>query len=135
MFLVTEKGVNKRIIKHNTWFETNFAKKFTPNKKLIALLPKLRNYKSFVWSSNTKPNVPRVLQENKLLKYFEKVVTRNDVSLVKPYSDGFNLIHKGDIPMKLYLFIGDSGSDKEAAKTLKMDYFRISHFKDDTTSF
>ena len=60
---------------------------------------------------------------------FEKVITSLDVDLLKPYTEGFNQIYDPIIPKKRYIIIGDSDSDKEAAKRLRVDFFLIDYFK------
>jgi len=128
-------SINKKIIAHNSWFETRHAQKFIPNKELLRLIPSLSKYNNFIWSSNTKYNLHKVLKKYGIYNIFKKIVTRNDVNLVKPYDDGFRLIHDEKTPIYKYLFVGDSGSDKQAAKNLKMDFHLINYFRTDTTSF
>lgn len=122
------KGIRREIIKHNIWFETNCSKGARPNPKLIALIPNLNKYKKYIWTSNTKQSVEPVLKKFKIKKYFKKIVTRNDVSLLKPETEGFELIREERIPIQNYLFIGDSGSDHKAAEKLGLDFYKVNYF-------
>ncbi len=59
----------------------------------------------------------KVLQKHDIDKLFHIVVTRNDVTLMKPYDEGLRLIRNalGILPEEM-IFVGDSGRDCAAAK-------------------
>jgi len=120
----------KNLVKGNALnFETKYLKDVIPNKELIAFVKHSKNYKMFVWSSNTRPTVEKVLDDYAIWNKFEKVVTGLDVDLIKPYTEGFNQIYDPTIPKERYLIIGDSDRDKKAAKQLGVDFFPVDYFK------
>ena len=120
----------KNLVKGNALnFETKYLKVVVPNKELIAFVRHSKNYKMFVWSSNTRPTVEKVLNDYVIWNKFEKVITGQDVDLIKPYPDGFNQIYDPTVPKEEYLIIGDSGRDEKAAKQLGVDFFLVDYFK------
>jgi len=120
--------IKDEIIKHSIWLEINCSGGAKPNSKLISLIPRLDKYQKFIWTSNTRQGVEPILENFEVKKYFEKIITRNDVSLLKPEIEGFELIYDKKTPLKNYLFIGDSGSDKKAAKTIGIDFYKVNYF-------
>lgn len=118
-------------LKNNTWFETTFTTKVFPNPLLLKFLKKPQNsqkYMYYLWSSNTKKTVTTMLQKYNLSHHFKKIITRNDVALIKPHQEGFTLIKDKNIPFTNYLFIGDSKSDRQAAKAVGIDFFKVTYF-------
>lgn len=120
--------IKDKIIQHNEWFEGRFVKAFEKNKPLIKQIIKFTNYKKYIWSSNTKGVVLKALSQADILDCFEKIVTRNDLTMVKPDIEGFKLIYDPSVSESKYLFIGDSGSDMKAAKNAGIDFFQITYF-------
>lgn len=120
----------KDMIKNNAVnFETKHLKEVIPNKELIDFIKHAKNYKMFIWSSNTRPTIKKVLNAYRIWNKFEKVITSLDVNLIKPSIEGFGLIYNPAIPKKRYLIVGDSDRDQEAAKKLGVDFFLIDYFK------
>ena len=122
------ENMKKRILTHNEQFESTLLQGVERNTELINMITSLENYRMFVWSSNTKHVVKKALKDVNILDTFEKVVTQNDVLLIKPKTDGFKLIHNKKTPVSNYLFIGDSGSDLGACKALGIDFFHVTYF-------
>ncbi len=122
--------IKKDIIDYNTKFEAEFNGLFKVNKPLIEQVRHLENFKMYIWSSNTKPTITNVLDKLHLSPRFEKIVSRSDLSMIKPYTEGFKFIDEPGVDRKNYLFIGDSESDMKAAKSLGLDFFRITYFGD-----
>ena len=121
--------VKNLIIKYNENFEKK-AERFDVNEKLVSDIRKLTDYKKFLWSSNTRGAVKGALKIAGLENTFEKIVTRNDVKMIKPYLDGFEIINSPKIDKKKYLFVGDSGSDLKATKNAGIDFFQVTYFRD-----
>ncbi len=118
------------VLKSNaTNFETRYLEDVIPNNELIDFIKHAQKYIMFIWSSNTRPTVKKALHHYGIWNSFEKVVTSLDVELLKPNTEGFSQIYDPAIPKKRYVIIGDSDSDKEAAKQLGVDFFLIDHFK------
>lgn len=118
-------------IKNNTWFETTFIKEVIPNSQLVQFIANNQNTKKYtfhLWSSNTKKTVTTVLKKHNLSYKFNKIITRNDVALLKPNQEGFTLIKDNNIPLTKYIFIGDSTSDKQAAQALGIDFYKVTYF-------
>lgn len=124
-------GIQARdLVKSNAvHFETSYLQDVIPNYELIEFITHAKKYTMFVWSSNTRPTVKKVLQEYGIWNAFEKVITSLDVELLKPNTEGFSLMYDPAIPKNRYVIIGDSESDKKAAKQLGVDFFLIDYFK------
>lgn len=118
----------KLFIKNNAEFESEDLKDYLRNEKMINFLKELKNYEIAIWSSNMKSTIKKILNELKALKKFSKIVSREDVKLLKPHPEGFDRIKVGNLPMSSYLLIGDSKSDKEAAEKLGIDFYLEDYF-------
>ena len=100
-----------------------------PNLELVERIPELaEKYTLYVWTSNTQASVKKVLKELAIEQYFTKIIAREDVKFLKPAPDGWR--HVSDhAPKEKFLFIGDSYNDREVAAAIGIDYFEITHFK------
>lgn len=112
----------KLFIKDDLDFEREDLIKYLLNDNLIDLIKKLENYKMAIWSSNTRPTIAKILDELGILNKFTKIVSREDVRLLKPYTEGFEKIYDGD-PKINYLIIGDGRSEQEPAREIGIDFF------------
>ena len=100
-----------------------------PNLELVERIPELaEKYTLYVWTSNTQASVKKVLKELAIEQYFTKIIAREDVKFLKPAPDGWR--HVSDhAPKEKFLFIGDSYNDREVAAAIGIDYFEITHLK------
>lgn len=110
-------------------FEKENLKDFQVNHQLLNLVENVKGYQLFLWTSQTKPTVQKVLQKLKIQNKFKRLVTRNDVSLLKPDPEGFYQISDPAISNKQYLLIGDSQADQEAAQSVGIDFYLEDYFK------
>ena len=79
-------------------------------------------YVFFLWTSNMRETVQPILQKSGLLPYFKQLVTKGDVSLMKPNPEGFKLLFDSKKQKKdEFLLIGDSKHDKKAAEAIGID--------------
>jgi phosphoglycolate phosphatase len=61
----------------------------------------------------------QLLQKYEIDKFFQIIVTREDITLMKPYEEGLRLIsHCLKAPVEEMIFIGDSTIDILAAKAM-----------------
>lgn len=114
--------------KYTRDFEKNETHGFIPVQKTIDLIRLLNdnNKKLYVWSSNDLATIKKGLIDLQLEKYFEKIVSRDMVDLLKPYDDGFIKYFKGlGGELEEYLMIGDSDSDRMAAENSGIDYLNV----------
>ena len=82
------------------------------------------DYIFYIWSSNMRTTIEPILEKNKMLSIFKQLVTKGDVSLTKPYPDGFKLIFDPASQDKSeWLMIGNSLNDKGAAEEAGIDYW------------
>ena len=117
------------IIKNNIQFESTHLRDILPNPELIEFVKDDKNYKLLIWSSNTRPTVERALKQFNILDKFEKIVTREDVTLIKPYLEGFEKLYDPNLAKDEYLFVGDSKFDKLAAKEAGIDFYYVDYFE------
>lgn len=118
----------ERIIEHNEHFEQRLAG-VELHDELIAITRQLaKHHRLFIWSSNVRSVVERVLSKHELQVLFEKVVTRNDVRMIKPDPEGFGLLRDPAVPKSRYLLVGDSSSDRGAAQNAGIDFYHTDFF-------
>ncbi|MEX0895942.1 MAG: HAD-IA family hydrolase [Patescibacteria group bacterium] len=89
-------------------------------------------YDIFLWTSNTRGTVEPILKEVHILSYFQRTVTADDVRMIKPDPEGFDLIRTDNRPLDEFLMIGDSSNDQEAAAAAGIDFFKVDHDEQDT---
>lgn len=117
------------IIKNSINFETKYFKDVIPNKKLMSFIKNAKNYQMFIWSSNTRQTIEKTLEKFNILSKFKKLVTRNELTFIKPDPEGFFKIYNPKIPKKNYLYIGDKNLDKEAAQNSGIDFYLEDYLK------
>lgn len=129
---------NQAIIKHGAKarkviidfcknYELNNLDGFTINKSLVDFIKENSNkYNLYIWSSNNRKTVIPIVKKVKIFSHIKKIVTKEEVDLLKPYPDGFYLIYDYvNQQRKDYLMVGDSSHDKFAAKAAGIDFLRI----------
>ena len=116
------------LIKNELKFEKKYLKGTILNQELIDFIKKSSGYKMLIWSSNTKPTIKNLLIQHRIFDKFKKIVTREDVKLLKPEIDGFNLLYDIKVPKGKYLFIGDSKFDRMAAEKAGIDFYSVDFF-------
>ena len=111
------------IIKNNIHFESTYLKDILANPDLIEFVKRDTEHVMLIWSSNTKPTVERALKKFNLEGKFSKIITREDVTLIKPYLEGFEKLYDPSVPKNMYLFVGDSKFYRLAAKEADIDFY------------
>jgi len=111
--------------KNSIWFEQHHLQNVRVNEPLVEFIQNDNDYVKYVWSSNSRPSIERVLKEHNLMDSFQAVVTREMVENIKPYTYGFKHIDDGKTAKEQYLFIGDSINDEGAASALGVDFFKV----------
>lgn len=121
-------SMEELICSNNINSELKLYKKSIPNKNLINLINNLDKYFLYIWSSNTRELITKILDQNNILANFKKIVCRNDVQFLKPKPEGFLKLKNPNVPLKSYLMIGDSINDENAAKNIGIDFYKINFF-------
>jgi HAD superfamily hydrolase (TIGR01549 family) len=116
------------ILKTQTEFEERSLKGYERNDSVINFIRNDKERRMFVWSSNGKQIIEKILKELKILDKFQVIVGNEDVFLLKPFDDGFKKIYEEKIPKDDYLFIGDSKGDMEAASNAGIDFYLVDYF-------
>lgn len=119
----------KLIRLNNIEADLTLLKDYLPNPDLINIIKDFQTgYNLYIWSSNTKELVEKILLKENLLYKFKKVVCSNDVCFLKPKIDGFLKIKNNTTPLKNYLMIGDSKNDENAAISSAIDFYQVNYF-------
>jgi len=117
----------KLVLKYCESWERNHFKGIKLNKELVNFIKKnKRKYKFFIWSANNRKTVIKVLKQLNILSCVKKIITKEEVVLLKPWPDGFYLI--ADLKKqehKDFLMVGDSDNDRLAAKAVGIDFFEV----------
>lgn len=114
--------------KANSDYEQKHATGFEPNPEIVNFI-KNSKLKMYIFSSNSKATLNKALTGFGILNKFIKIVSRDDVDYIKPDTDGFKYILDKSIPIEKYLFVGDSVSDEKAAKSIGMDFYKVTFFE------
>lgn len=117
------------LIKSRTDFENKYLQDVVPNPDLVNFIKNIKNYKLYVWSSNSTNVVEKALGKFGIANAFEKIITGSDTLLLKPETEGFEKIYDPKTPKENYLFIGNSSANKDAAAKIGIDFFQITYFK------
>jgi HAD superfamily hydrolase (TIGR01549 family) len=114
------------IVAFSEKFEVDRLTGIRPNLELIEFIKENKdNYEMYIWSSNTKAVIQKVLEHVGLTSHFKTIVSRNDVMYVKPNPIGFELVDDGTSHVTEYLFIGDSINDEGAAREMGIEFFKV----------
>lgn len=119
----------KKTQQFNAQYETEMTTGFIPYPELIKFIKKDNQYQKFVYSSNSSQVVIKGLKELGIVDKFKKIVSRDDVTYIKPHPEGFSLLCDREIPHSEYLFIGNSHADKKAARAAGIDFFLVEYFR------
>lgn len=80
----------------------------------------------YLLTSNCRAVVLPVLGELKIMNYFTKIITVDDVPNLKPSPEPWPLITEGKaIDKKQYLMVGDSESDSGFAAAVGIDFINV----------
>jgi len=115
-------------INFSSEFESKNIKNFVPNNNLISFIKKHPEYVFYIWSANTLKTIKKYLRKVSILDKFAKIACRDNLKFVKPDPEGFLFLYNPNQHKKDYLFIGDSDSDKKAARKAGIDFFLIDYF-------
>jgi FMN phosphatase YigB (HAD superfamily) len=121
------EGARRKMLAFSAQYEQKYYLGFIPNQPLVDFVKQNASYYGFsIWSSNNRKTIERVLQELALSRLFPKIAAKEDVILLKPELDGFNLIFDSVAQRKEdYLMVGDNFLDEGAAKNAGIDYFQV----------
>ncbi|OGD63432.1 hypothetical protein A2160_03140 [Candidatus Beckwithbacteria bacterium RBG_13_42_9] len=129
--LIAKHGAKakKPLLKYSADYEDSHYLGFIENKPLINFIrEKHDDFALYIWSSNNAKTISLVVKQLGFKDFFKKIISKEDVNLLKPYLDGFNLIfdtkkHR----LEDFLLIGDNFLDEKAAKNAKIDFLNMKH--------
>lgn len=110
-------------------YEAEHLTGFTPNIKLIQFIQSNSTPVYYAFSSNSRPTVIRGLKEIGVLDKIKTIVSKDDVLFVKPNPEGFSLLEGFCGNESMFLMIGDSNVDKQAAKRAGVDFLQCNLFE------
>jgi len=130
LYIAEFKTKAKKIIcESGAIFEMDKLQDVIINKELIEFIKNNEHYRFFLWSSNTKAIIEKVLEQNRIMNMFEKIICREDVNLIKPEIEGFKyLIRDVDVPLNRYLLIGNIPDDEITAYRIGIDFIPVDYF-------
>lgn len=101
---------------------------FTPYVELVDFIRENKSNCMFVYSSNSRSVVEAGLEELGILQVFDRIITRDDVSKVKPDPEGLCLLEGFEESKDDYLMVGDSDGDREVARVAEIDFLKCDYF-------
>ncbi len=112
----------------NAEYERIHTKGFIPSKGLVRFIPSIADKRLYIFSSNSRNTVENGLSQLGLRKYFRQIISRDEVRLLKPNPEGFAVIEGFAQRKESFLMIGDSSSDREAARNAGIEFFLQTEF-------
>ena len=128
------KGIDEKEIKKIRKLKDEYVLKNLGKIKLkkrvvkILMYIKSLNFPVALFTSSTKEFTYKVLKKFGLEKYFDYIITKEDVKKHKPNPEGLIKISK-KFRTKNVVFIGDSKFDKIAAKKAKFKFIEVKNLK------
>lgn len=122
------KKVKQILDKFNESYELTHYHGYTANPTLFDFVKKNTTHTLFLWTSNQEKTIQHFLMNEGFFDVFNKIITRDMVTHIKPYPDGFSQIYIPGTDKKDYLMIGDNFTDKEAAASVGIDFFLVDYF-------
>jgi HAD superfamily hydrolase (TIGR01549 family) len=115
--------------KANNAAEQRCRSGYVPYPELIDFIAKDKKFIKYVYSSNSRGAVVAGLEELGIDDKFVQLVTRDEVTFIKPDPEGFYLIYDQDQPKSDYLMIGNSHADQDMAQAAGIDFYLIEYFR------
>jgi HAD superfamily hydrolase (TIGR01549 family) len=114
--------LRKKIADYNAEYESRMITDYHPHTGIIEVITNMSDTKKYLWTANSKKTIEKYLPLLGLEHAFSKLITRDDVTYIKPDPQGFDLISIENPSETDYLFIGDSPHDEQAAKSAKINF-------------
>lgn len=109
-------------------YEQEHVTGFTPYPEIVEFIKANEDNQLHVFSSNSRSAVKKGLDQLGISNYFQQLITRDEVTKVKPDPEGFYLLEGFETNKIDYLMIGDSRSDEIAAQSAGIDFLRCTYF-------
>jgi len=99
-------------------YEIDALPKSKPNKEIVDFIKNNNSHlKIAIFSMNMRKTIKRFLIKNKLLKYIDLIVAKNNVNQYKPNPEGlYQILNKWHLKKKEVIFIGDKDIDLQTGK-------------------
>jgi len=130
--LKNELGLNalKQAYKIIEKYEIKGLRESKVNKEVADLIKLIKHTKPdkkiAIFSMNMHKTIKNFLIKNKLIRYIDLIIGKDDVDKYKPHPDGLNkILLKLKIDKKQALFIGDKEIDLKSGKAAGIKSFRV----------
>ncbi len=97
-------------------FELGKLQSYQPIDKTLTILKEITGKELFIWSGNCRKLVMKISTEVGVVSKFKKIVSRDEVQLVKPDPEGFKYIYETETKLEDYILVGDNYRDEGAAE-------------------
>lgn len=101
---------------------------FNINKEAVSFIEQYQGrYRMAIFSDNLKETIVDILKQCNLFKYFDVIVSKEDVNRFKPDVDGIYKIYKymNEKDKKKYIMIGNSSKDKKVAYRFNINFIDV----------
>lgn len=115
------KSMRDKMWKFTEDFEYENCTGLVLNSELVDYIKKNPQQKHHILTSNGLKNISKLLAEYDLVGLFDKIITRNNVYLLKPDPEGINQII-GQDNISDFILLGDGSSDEQTALAVGMDF-------------
>lgn len=122
-FMIKKYGrsIRDEISNFNKDYENTFCESMLINNDLIKYIKTNPLQKHHILTSQNHLLLDRLLDEINIRDLFEKIITRDDVLLVKPDTEGMLKIIDNQ-KVEDFIYLGDADSDKKTAEAVGMDF-------------
>jgi phosphoglycolate phosphatase-like HAD superfamily hydrolase len=116
----------KIIFPFNQKFELDYFRGARENKPLTEFIKKFyQQFNFYLWTSNFSTTIQPLLTKSNLTTCFKKIITHDDVNLIKPDPEGFYLINSAKKAKSDFLLVGNDDNDRLASHAAGIDFFNI----------
>jgi len=123
------KEIVDKIIEINYQNEKKYYTGQTPNNAIVSFIKENFNvYRFYVWTSNDRRTILPAMKKLEINDCFEKIITRNDVTFIKPDPEGFHKMAIKEVNLKQILMVGDSFADEKAANSAGIHFVNVNAF-------
>ena len=113
----------------NAEYEARMTRELSPYPELVEFIKDATGYQLSIYSSNSKSTVLKGLKALGIAEKFEQIVSRDEVTFIKPDPEGFALIYDLKVPKSEYLMIGNSFTDQGMAEAAGIDFYLVEYFR------
>ncbi len=128
MNIEMDSKLKKQISEFKNEIFKNYINHIKLNKDILSFLKYIRDkrIKTAIFTVSSREEVFLMLKNLKILHFFDKIVTKDDVTKLKPDPEGlFIILESLKVDRNDTIYIGDKEIDRETAKNAKISFYQV----------